>query len=423
MSEHKNTLAAMLAGKREFLRLVTLAIVLSFSVGVLASLVAASTVVPTIAIYVTAALLTAIVLLLLAVDIRKKLAFEDKLKGAIFIDSAKNELINVRGYELAKDLSRTMAAVKAESRAIYSEWENDPLVQKKKRVEPPPTSDDSEHKQKLRGEPSYISIFRVEVGDDHLTKPKASLLLDEALQFVLLEELSTHLSAYFTNSNNDQISELSRNDIPAFLLKNRVLSLLTTPIEQRDVFLKAFPVQENRPDGVLFSLWGSDGSMYSRFDLNLPKGSKVSFLSRGALRIETKRLDLEISGRYTGSTAVVSRTFVDHYMGRSWDEVELRNVEVVLKGRVKPLALLSDKGWEHYHWLDSFRTRLRKSVDLEAFLNEIHWSAVEPMLYSLRGQFNAMHRHLEHLRNEERGLPPHSTGPAQQTAQAGELKS
>lgn len=36
MSEQKNTLAAMLAGKREFLRLVTLAVILSFSVGVLA---------------------------------------------------------------------------------------------------------------------------------------------------------------------------------------------------------------------------------------------------------------------------------------------------------------------------------------------------------------------------------------------------
>ena len=210
MSEHKNTLAAMLAGKREFLRLVTLAIVLSFSVGVLASLFAASTVVPTIAIYVTAALLTTTVLLLLAADIRQKLAFEDKLEGVLFIDGAKNELIDVRGYELANDLSRAMAAVKAESRAIYSEWENDPLVQKKERGEPSPAPADRGHNPEAREKTSYISIVRVEVDDDHLTKQKASRLLDEALQFVLLEELSTHLSTYFTNSNSDQISELSR---------------------------------------------------------------------------------------------------------------------------------------------------------------------------------------------------------------------
>lgn len=66
MSEHNNTLAEMLGSKREFLRLVTLAIVLSFSVGVLASLVAASNIVPTTAIYAGAALLTIASLFLLA---------------------------------------------------------------------------------------------------------------------------------------------------------------------------------------------------------------------------------------------------------------------------------------------------------------------------------------------------------------------
>ena len=410
MHEHKNTLAEMLAGKREFLRLVTLATVLSFSVGVLASLVAASTVVPITAIYAAAAVLTAIALVLLAVDIRQKLSFEDKLEGVLFIDGAKNELLDVRGYELACDLSKVMAAVKAENRAIYSEWERDPLVERKERAKPKPPSPNGKDDEKTKKETSYVSIVRVEVAENHLTRKKASVLLDEALQFVVLEELSTHLSTYFNNSKSDQIAELSREDIPAFLLQNRVLNLLSTPIEQRDVFLKAFPTEENRPKGTIYSLWGSDGSMYSRFDLNLPRNSKISFLSRGALRIETKRLDLEISGRYTGSSAAVSRTFVDHYMGNSWDEVDCRRVEVTLRGRVKPLALLSDKGWEHYHWLDSFRTRLRKSIDFKSFQEEIHWSTIEPTLFTLRGKFSAIHKHLEHMHGEERGLTPRSSG-------------
>jgi hypothetical protein len=402
MSGQNNTLAIMLAGKREFLRLVILTIILSFSVGVLASLVAASTIIPTSAIYVAAILVIATSLLLLAGDIRNKLAFEDKLTGVLFIDSAKNELFDVRQYELANNLSRTLAAVKAESRAIYSEWENDPLVQQMQKVEPNSTHTDSEHNRKPRADVSYMGIVRVEIDDDQLTKQKASLLLDEALQFVLLEELSLHLSSYFSNSDSEQIIELSREDIPSFLLQNRVLNMLSTPIEQRDIFLKAFPNHDKRPDGILYSLYGSDGAMYSRFDLTLPKDSKVSFLGRGALRIETKRLDLEISGRYTGSSANVSSTFVNHYMGRSKEDVDFRNIEVILKGRIKALALLSNKGWEHYHWLDSFRTRLKRNIDFDTFLNEINWSSVEPTLYALRGKFNTLHKHLEHLskRNE-----------------------
>lgn len=393
MREPKNTLAEMLASKRELIRLALLATVLAFSVGVLASLVAAITAVPSAAIYVGAGLLTVAALVLLAADIRLRLAFEDRLEGVLFIDSTRNELVRVRGYELSEDLARAMRAVKAESRAIYSEWENDPLVPVKAPPDDPKVAEAPDEASKR--EPSYVGIYRVAVKDDHLTRQTASRLLDEGLQFVLLEELSTHLSTHFNNSKSDQVTELSREDIPSFLLQNRVLNLLTTPIEQRDVFLKAFPDPAKKPEGVLYSLWGSDGSMYSRFDLNLPKESKVSYLGRGALRIETKRLDLEIWGRYTGSSAVVSRAFIEHYMGQSPDRVACRKVEVVLRGRIKPIALLSDRGWEHYHWLDSFRARLRKSVDIEAFRGHIHWDLVEPMLFALRGQFQSIHQRLQ----------------------------
>jgi len=395
MPEHNNTLAEMLETKRDFLRLVTLAIVLSFSVGVLASLVAASNIVPTWAIYAGAALLIIASLIMLTADIRQKLTFEDHCNGLLFIDAARNELVEVRGYELSKDLSRALAAVKAENRAIYSEWENDPLVVRKGESKAQPISQDVVNKPK--DDITYISIVRVEVEDNHHTKQKASQLLDEALQFVLLEELSTHLSTYFTNSKSDQVSELNREDIPAFLLQNRVLNLLTTPIEQRDVFLKAFPNKSERPEGVICSLWGSDGSMYSRFDLNLPKGSKVSHTGRGSLRIETKRLDLEISGRYTGSSGVVSPPFVEHYVGKPWDDVDCRKIKVVLRGRIKPLALISDGGWEHYRWLDSFRSRLKQSADFDAFLHHIHWDSIEPTVYALRGRFSAINRNLRSL--------------------------
>ena len=349
MHEHPNTLAEMLTGKREFLRLIVLATVLSFSVGVLASLVAATRTVPTIVLYIGAALLTVVALLILAVDIRRKLSFEDRHKGIIFIDSAENEIVDVRGYELATDLCKVMAAVRAESRAIYADWENDPLVPKKVRPESPPAA--SNHEKQSEGA-SYISILRINVENDHLTNKRAAGLVDEALQFVLIEELSTHLSTYFNNDESDQIAELSREDIPSFLLKNRVLNLLTTPIEQRDVFLKAFPRGSQKPDGVLYSLWGSDGSMYSRFDLTLPKDSKVSFLGRGSLGIQTKRLDLEISGRYMGGSIAVSPEFVRYYMNKTSGDVACRTIEVVLKGRIRPLALLTSKGWEHYRCLD-----------------------------------------------------------------------
>ena len=391
MIEQKNTLAEMLTGKKDLLRLFVLATVLAFSVGILASLVAAQTAVPTVYVYSVAGALTALALILLAADLRFSMSFEDKLEGVLFLNPEKNELLPVKGYELSKDLTRVLAAVKAESRSIYSEWDTSPLVPKKAPNQPA-VSTDAERIDK----PSYIGIYRVTVAEEPPAPPKAVRLLDEAILFVLLDELSTHLSTYFNDSSDDEhISKIHREDIPAFLLQNRVLNLLTTPIEQRDVFMSAFPDNRDRPEGELHSLWGSDGAMYSRFDLTLPKHTRVSHTDTGSIRIETKRLDLEISGRYTGSSAVASRAFVGQYLGKRWEDVDCRKVQVVLRCRIKPLALLSTKGWEHYRWLDSFRLRLRRSVDFNAFLEGIHWEMIEPVLYSLRGQFAAMRTRTE----------------------------
>lgn len=389
MIDQKNTLAELLTTKKELLRLFGLATVVAFSVGVLASLVAAQTTVPTTYIFAGALATTIAALGLLALDLKANLSFEEEFEGVLFLDVGSNEAIEVKGYELSKDIARVLRAVKAESRSIYSEWEKSPLVQKKTAK---PTTEET---GKRKSEQSYIGIYKVTVDKEREAVPAAVRLLNEAVLFVLLEELSTHLSTYFNNSDGEHVAEIRREDIPAFLLSNRVLNLLTTPIEQRDVFMSAFPDEKKRPDGELVSLWGSDGAMYSRFDLTLPKQSRVTHTDSGSVRIETKRMTLEVSGGYIGSSAVVSRTFMNHYMGTSSENIECRKIAVELRGRIKPFALLSSKGWEHYRWLDSFRTRLKNSVDFETFLGNMQWQTIEPVLYSLRGQFASIRRQID----------------------------
>ena len=286
------------------------------------------------------------------------------MEGVLFLDPDKNEILEVENYKLSEGLKKVMSAIYAESRSIYSEWETSPLVPKEEGKSLP--TQDVENRSE---EPSYIGIFKVSNEDASHSIPGAAKLLDEAILFVLLEELSLHLSTYFNDSTSDEyIAEIKREDIPGFLLQNRVLNLLTTPIEQRDIFLKAFPNTRERPEGELVSLLGSDGSMYSRFDLQLPKHTRVSHCDSGAVRIETQRFELEISGAYSGLSASTSPVFVGQYLGREWKDTKYKYIEVVLSGRIKPLSLLSSKGWEHYRWLDSFRNRLRSNVDFDTFL-------------------------------------------------------
>ena len=396
MTEQKNTLEAMLTSKRDLLRMFVLAAVLAFSVGVLASVAAAQTTYPVRYVVAGCIVLTVLALALLAADLRHSLAFEERLEGLIFLHAQRNEVIAVEGYELSKDLCKVLAAVKAESRSIYSDWDSDPLVKKQRsrqRDHQEETSDGDEKKK-----PTYLGIYKVSVDESELVAPRATRLLEEALLFTLLEELSLHLSTYFQGSpDSDELDELEREHIPSFLLQNRVLNLLTTPIEQRDIFLTAFPNEHKRPEGELHTLVGSDGAMYSRFDLVLPKGSRVKHTDDGGVLIETRRLQLEMLGRYTGTNGVISRAFAAYYMQEDWEDVECKKVEVILRARIKPLALLSTKKWEHYKWLDSFRSRLRSSVHFDTFQEEAHWHMIKPMLYSFRGHFSTLRREIAKL--------------------------
>ena len=400
----KHSLSGVLSGKKELIKLFSMAAVLAFAVGALSSIFVAQTSLPTISVIVLAGCIVLIVFALLARELWDSLSFKDDLKAVVFIDPKENAVIDVKSYDFANDLTRILSAVKAENRSIFSEWENGPLVAtrapgKKERKEQEPEAKSSKQKQR------YVAIKKLTGEAANITAPSSAKLLNESISFLMLESLSTHLSTYFNDWDEDKyITEYTRDHIPGVLLKNRVLNLLSTPIEQRDVFLDAFPDGSDAKEGEVISLWGSDGSMYSRFDLILPKGSKIEHDEIGHIKISTPRLTLEILNRYSGTSKPVSRSFIENYIGRGYREIECRQVEITMKCKIKPMSLLSTAGWRYYHWLDSYRSRARHEMHFDQFQEDIHWSSIEHTLFALRGRFRALHRHIDAaLENEEVG--------------------
>ncbi|HYA41390.1 MAG TPA: hypothetical protein VEF34_08815 [Syntrophobacteraceae bacterium] len=378
MQPTRHILERLLTEKKALLRLFTIATVLAFAVGTLGRLFAAQTFLPTWAVVSVSVCLVVIAFALLSKDLVSILAFQDKVGAVLFVDSSCNELVQVKDYRFAEQLYKTMRAIKAESKSVFAEWERNPLA-------PDRGSQRGKTTQEVGAEakPSFAAIVKMKV-DMAKLRPKSVSLLEEAAVFVLLEELSLHLSAYFNIADEDSyIKEYSRKDIPEFLLRNRVLNLLCTPIEQRDVFLNAFPEGVKKPEGEIYALYGSDGTVYSRFDMVLPKGSTIKHLEGVGIRIETPRLCLDLLVRYTGLCAVVSPAFIHRYVCRNPETIECRNLDVTVRGRIKPVSLLFSRGWQYYRWLDSFRERLRASFDFEEFMSDIHWSVIEPLLFSM----------------------------------------
>ncbi len=378
----ENTISQLVGEKKSLVQLSLVAVVLAISIGITASLVASRLQFWTVWIFVAISLLC---ILALARGLTKRMSFDEDFEATIFFQPSTKQLVEVRGYEFSKEISRTLQAVEAENRSIFSDWTKDPLVPERRSHQTGVDEKDESSEKDRKDGKSYVAISRINVEDDVPDlRPKSAHLLEEIIQFCMLDALSTHLSGHFNNSENASIQELHRKDIPGLLQTNRVLNLLTTPIEQRDIFLEAFPDAENRPVGEIHGVWCSDGAIYSKFDLTLPKGSKASALDSQTIRIETSRLIFDMKASYSGMSAVVPRVFESKYVRIDPDDLETRTVKVELKGRVKPLALLSAKGWEDYTWLDSFRAEIKSEWVFEEFMKRIGWESLSAYIYCNR---------------------------------------
>ncbi|RHX88719.1 hypothetical protein [Leptospira stimsonii] len=240
----------------------------------------------------------------------------------------------------------------------------------------------SENKKKegkiLKKKVEYFSIVKVERSTDAVSgKRKSEQILEEAIEYIIIEKLSSHLSSYFQSYSNEDkfIKEYDRKDIPELLLNNRILNLLTTPFEDRSIFVKS-GISEQKTDGKIYAIFGSDGSRYNRFDLTLPIRSRVSRPSSGQLEIDNDRVYFRIEIRNAGFTALLPNGFQQNYLGIVDKELMIRKVGIKLSYKIKPWSLFLGSKWNYHNWIDSFTENLLRFASFKIFVKDINWEAI-----------------------------------------------
>jgi len=369
-------LEGALEKKRDLLSLIAVAALIGFGISTLASTLVEEVGDPWTPI-VASTVLIVVGFILIIREIASSLSFSDDIEALIFVSRKDGQLLAPKRYKFSEELLRTLDAVKAENIAIYNDWETAPILGQGagKKVDPI---------EAPRGRPDYVAVTRVTAPRNE-QRPVSANLLEEAAFFVLLEELSTHLSVHFNETQNSpQVKMINREDISDFLLKNRVLNLLSTPIEQRSIFLNAFPDPAGRPQGEIYTLFGSNGSVYKRFDLVLPAESVIRETAANGVKIDNSRFSLCLSVHYTGTSGVITPEFAKNYMDRDWRDISPRHILIKIHGKIKLLSLLRSHGWEYYRWLDSFRERIGGVFAFKSFLDHIHWDIIEPLLHSMQ---------------------------------------
>ena len=276
---------------------------------------------------------------------------ENNTYEAFFIYSKKkNEIIPVPRYKFSEMIYEYLRGAFEENPALKTLWEKD----------------------------SFNGLLDIIM--DRRKSLKSVQLLSEAVEYLVLDMLSTHLADYFNTERfkKKNLKEYERNDIPEVLLRNRFLELFSRPMEDRPAFVNE--ALRKKEDGEVVRV-RMPGAIYSKFDLVLPKDSYIRKPGDNKIEIETKKLKMVITVQFLGFNTVLPEGFEEYYMGiKEEEDINIYKVDINIKVLKKLSALFSKAGWEYYYWVDSFLDEIEDSVSQDAFFDQIGWETVFTVL-------------------------------------------
>lgn len=342
-------LKELLQGRGAFLELLTAAVVLALGVNILASSLIDILALPQINQLLVALFVVLVALLLIGRKIMRAGHVHKSIEAVVLFSKKENRLVRIPRYRFSESLSDYIESLFSENEALKKIWESDPLS---KQFDFDATS----------GKPTY-------------RKTNACLLMQEAIEYFVLDRLSTHLTDYFNNPPFDEelLKKFGREDVPSVLFKNRFLDTFSKPMTERPAFVDD-ALKDKPKFGTIISLRGKGQARYELFDLVLPQKSKVTRTAHGAIEIDTPKFKLHIEAVFSGTNAVLPHRFESLYLRQDdYTDLTAYAAKISITVAFKPLALVTQIGWSYHMWLDSFLESITKDSSKSQFLERISW--------------------------------------------------
>ena len=275
-----------------------------------------------------------------------------EIDGVVTYDEKNKCLVNIRNYKFMEDLCRYMLAAISEDSDIKSTWEKDNL-----------------------GILNYDEIGNNDIFEPELST--SSIMLNQLIEYVLLEELNLATSDYFDSvkCKKDKICKIERSDIGDLLIKNSFIARFSKPISQRCVFSN---IEE---DDDLVSLF-ENGAIYNKFELNLPINCKIK-KDNAAIIINHPYFVLKIEYDFDGMNATLPNMFEQKYMNIVNNKnLNCYSVPIIIDLKFRTCAILMHKT-KYYEWIDEYINALIENISFSAFLKRIQWELASTIISCL----------------------------------------
>lgn len=283
------------------------------------------------------------------------------VEGFVIYNEKKHEIIDVPEYSISTDMVKYLQAACTENKAIEKIWTSGTINR-------------------------FAARRNQNNESEGLVTPYCGDLFVELLEYCIIDKLSGHLSSFFTNhSERSEVTELCSTDVPDVLLKNRFLKLFSEDMDNRAIFACSDNPVEKSATGTVIMAYNSSGAMYNRFDLILPKGSKVLRKSKNKLLIDTPLLSMTIEIIHDSYSTTLKSSFKRFYVGIRDNPMDYKTFAFAIKVGVKfKWRIFFSKEKENYYaWVDSFMDAVESYASKEQFFNKINWNTVECLLRSI----------------------------------------
>ncbi|MBX4258844.1 hypothetical protein KTC96_14245 [Clostridium estertheticum] len=349
MEKNKLPVSNLLLSRTKFIELIIVAIFLGFGISLTSSSITVITdFKPMVGIYIGGVIcILSVIYISSQVFVRRKKGY--LYKGFFILNEQENKIVKIEGYDLSETIREYFETAFLENKDLKHIWDCDSL--------------------NLQDELK-------------IPEPRSMDIIREALEYFLLDKLSTHLTDYFKHPFEKNISVLQRKDIPSVLLTNRFLELFSKPIKDRAAFLEI-----EQEEDVEWYILDVEGGTYRKFSLVLPYKSKVIRTNKGEIEIKTHKFDISMKVNFDGCNTVLPAGFEEHYLSIYGFENSLANVvyQVEFDFHIKfnITSLFSSFGWKDYKWIDTFLNSIDNSVTKESFFTKINWTTVATLIKCL----------------------------------------
>lgn len=261
----------------------------------------------------------------------------------IFITGKDGMFIPIDRYSLSEEMDRDLRSVFSENKVFKELWTKSFALQ----------TDSEKTKRK------YVSIFN---------NSDIKGFVGELIEYVFLEWLSLKQSSYFNGFDNSDLEVLTREKISSYLLKNRVLEMISKPYNEREPFSEKRK-EKNSSKGKICSIYNGD-TIYHHFDLQMPRNSSLC-KENDKLIIKNRNYTLKFTHNFEGFNANLPHKFHKLYLKQDFRDICTYEFNPELEIKLNPLFFLFWKDWKYLKWIDVISEKYSNFFSFKEFINKI----------------------------------------------------